>query len=154
MNDSFDVAAFQRQVIAEFREKNGKVGGMFEGWSLLVLTTVGAKSGLDRSTLLGFLRIDGEVVVVASAMGAPKNPDWFHNLRKNPEVTVETGTETYSAIATIPAGEERDALFGKVTAEAPGFAGYQEKTTRRIPVVILRRADGAFQDGAFQDCAP
>jgi deazaflavin-dependent oxidoreductase (nitroreductase family) len=136
---SFDVAAFQRQVIAEFRENKGKLGGMFEGWPLIVLTTIGATSGLNRTILLGHLEINGESVVVASAMGAPKHPAWYHNIRKNPMVTVETGTETYPAIAAIPPGEERDKLFEKVIAEAPGFADYQAKTTREIPVVVLHR---------------
>jgi deazaflavin-dependent oxidoreductase (nitroreductase family) len=139
----FDVHAFQRQVIAEFREKKGKLGGMFEGWALVVLTTVGAKSDLRRTSLLGYLEIDGKPVVVASAMGAPRNPGWYHNIRKNPMVTVETGTETYAAIAAIPPGDERDKLFDKVIGEAPGFADYQAKTTRVIPVVVLHRVEPA-----------
>jgi deazaflavin-dependent oxidoreductase (nitroreductase family) len=136
----FDVNTFQRH-IAEFREKKEKLGGMFEGWTLVVLTTVGAKTGLRRTTLLGYLEFDGKPVVVASAMGAPTHPARYHNIRHNPIVTVETGTETYEAIAAIPSGDERDKLFDKVLDEAPGFAGHQANTTRVIPVVVLHRVE-------------
>jgi deazaflavin-dependent oxidoreductase (nitroreductase family) len=136
---NFDVHAFHRQLIAEFRENKGKLSGMFEGWSLILLTTTGAKTGLRRTSLLGHLEIGGKTVVVASAMGAPTNPAWYHNIRRNPLVTIETGTETYKAIAVIPPGEERDALFARVVGEAPGFADHQAKTTREIPVVVLHR---------------
>jgi deazaflavin-dependent oxidoreductase (nitroreductase family) len=114
---------------------------MFEGWTLAVLTTVGAKSGLPRMSLLRYLEIDGKSVVVASAMGAPTHPAWYHNIRHNPMVTVETGTETYAAIAAIPPGDERDKLFDKVLDVAPGFADYQAKTTRVIPVMVLHRVE-------------
>ncbi|MDT7728810.1 MAG: hypothetical protein QOI21_5386 [Actinomycetota bacterium] len=134
---------FHRQIIAEFRENNGRLGGMFERWKLVLLTTIGAKSGLRRTSLLGHLEIDGKSLVVASAMGAPTHPAWYHNIRKNPMVTVETGTETYEAIAAIPPGEERDELFEKVVTDNPGFGEYQAKTTRIIPLVILHRVDPA-----------
>ncbi|MDF3293366.1 nitroreductase/quinone reductase family protein [Streptomyces silvisoli] len=137
----FDVNAFQRQIIAEFRANNGKMTGMFEGWSLTVLTTVGAKSGLPRETPLGYLEFDGKGVVVASANGSDRHPGWYHNIRKNPIVTVETGEETYQAIAAIPQGAERDRLFERVVAEAPGYGDYQAKTTREIPVVVLHRIE-------------
>ncbi|WP_405882616.1 nitroreductase/quinone reductase family protein [Streptomyces sp. NBC_01136] len=135
----FDVNDFQRQVIAEFRANNGKMSGMFEGWTLAVLTTVGAKSGLRRESILGYLEFDGKGIVVASSNGADKHPAWYHNIRKNPIVTVETGTDTYQAIAAIPPGQERDKLFDRVIAEAPGYADHQAKTTREIPVVVLKR---------------
>ncbi|WP_405945227.1 nitroreductase/quinone reductase family protein [Streptomyces sp. NBC_00932] len=135
----FDVNDFQRQVIAEFRANNGKMSGVFEGWKLTVLTTVGAKSGLRRESILGYLEFDGKGIVVASANGAAKHPAWYHNIRKNPIVTVETGTDTYQAIAAIPPGQERDKLFDRVITEAPGYADHQAKTTREIPVVVLNR---------------
>jgi deazaflavin-dependent oxidoreductase (nitroreductase family) len=90
---------------------------------------------------LGYLEIDGKPIVVASAMGAPTHPAWYHNIRHNPMVTVETGTETYAAIAAIPPGNERDKLFDKVLDEAPGFADHQAKTTRVIPIVVLHRVE-------------
>ncbi|WP_326824954.1 nitroreductase/quinone reductase family protein [Streptosporangium sp. NBC_01756] len=135
----FDVNEFQRQVITEFRANNGKMSGMFEGWTLAVLTTVGAKSGLRRESILGYLEFDGKGIVVASSNGADKHPAWYHNIRKNPIVTVETGSDTYQAIAAIPPAQERDKLFDRVIAEAPGYADHQAKTTREIPVVVLHR---------------
>jgi deazaflavin-dependent oxidoreductase (nitroreductase family) len=135
----FDVNEFQRQVIAEFRANNGKMSGMFEGWTLAVLTTVGAKSGLRRESILGYLEFDGKGIVVASSNGADKHPAWYHNIRRNPIVTVETGSDTYQAIAAIPPAQERDKLFDRVIAEAPGYADHQAKTTREIPVVVLHR---------------
>lgn len=143
----FDFNAFQRQVIEEFRANHGRVGGPFEGAALALLTTVGARSGAPRTSPLAYLVIDGRPMVVASAMGADKNPDWLHNIRRNPAVTVETGRETYRAIAAVPEGAERDALFAKVVADSPGFGDYQRKTTRRIPVVVLDRLDAAPADG-------
>ncbi|MFI5606244.1 nitroreductase family deazaflavin-dependent oxidoreductase [Amycolatopsis sp. NPDC051903] len=137
----FDATAFQRQVIAEFRANNGKLTGLFEGWSLVVLTTIGARTGRRRETLLGRLEVDGNAVVVASANGSDHHPAWYHNLRKNPVVTVETGEDTYRAVASVPEGAARDELFGRVVREAPGYADYQAKTARRIPVVILNRID-------------
>ncbi|MFI7706127.1 nitroreductase/quinone reductase family protein [Nonomuraea sp. NPDC049480] len=135
----FDVNEFQRQVIAEFRANSGKMSGMFEGWTLAVLTTVGAKSDLRRESILGYLDFDGKGIVVASSNGADKHPAWYHNIRKNPIVTVETGSDTYQAIAAIPPAQERDKLFDRVIVEAPGYADHQAKTTREIPVVILHR---------------
>jgi deazaflavin-dependent oxidoreductase (nitroreductase family) len=134
-----DIHAFQRRLITEFRENEGRLGGMFEGWALILLTTTGAKTGLRRTSLLGRLEIDGKLVVVASAMGAPANPAWYHNIRRNPLVTIETGTQTYEALAAIPPGDERDALFARVVDEAPGFADHQAKTSRELPVVVLHR---------------
>lgn len=141
--EEFDFHDFQRQIITEFRENNGKLGGMFEGSKLVLLTTVGAKTGLRRTNPLGYLEIDGQPLVVASAMGAPTHPAWYHNIRHNPTVTVETGTETYPAIAAIPDGAQRDELFAKVVDEDPGFGEYQAKTTRVIPVVTLHRTEPA-----------
>ncbi|MFI6302350.1 nitroreductase/quinone reductase family protein [Amycolatopsis thailandensis] len=132
---------FNDQVISEFRQNKGKLGGMFAGWRLILLTTTGAKSGERRTNPLGHLEIDGKTVVVASNMGAPRHPGWYHNIRHDHRVTIETGTESYEAIAAIPPAAERDTLFAKVVAEDPGFAEYQAKTTRELPVVILHRID-------------
>ncbi|WP_405776250.1 nitroreductase/quinone reductase family protein [Streptomyces sp. NBC_00859] len=135
----FDVNEFQRQVISDFRANSGRMSGMFEGWTLTVLTTVGARSGLHRESVLGYLELDGKGTVVASSNGADKHPGWYHNIRKNPIVTVETGTDTYRAIAAIPQAQERDRLFDRVIAEAPGYADHQARTVREIPVVVLHR---------------
>ncbi|MEV0705486.1 nitroreductase/quinone reductase family protein [Saccharopolyspora sp. NPDC050389] len=145
---NFDANAFNRQVVEEFRQNNGKLSGWMEGWSLVVLTTIGAKTGRRREGPVGYFEVDGQSLVVASAMGSPKNPAWYHNIRKNPQVTVETGTETYEAIATITTGAERDALFAGVVAQDAGMGEYQEKTTRVLPVVTLRRIDAEPIAGA------
>ena len=132
---------FHRRLIEEFRANRGALGGMFEGWSLAVLTTTGAKTGLRREVLLGYLEIDGDGVVVASANGADRHPGWYHNIRRNPIVTVETRDGAYRAIAAIPQGAAYEKLFARVVAEAPGYGDYQAQTTRRIPVVVLHRIE-------------
>lgn len=132
---------FHRRLIAEFRANRGALGGMFEGWSLAVLTTTGARTGLPREVLLGYLEIEGNGVVVASANGADRHPGWYHNIRRNPLVTVEVGGETYQAMAAIPQGAAYEKLFAQVIAQAPGYGDYQAKTTREIPAVVVHRID-------------
>lgn len=136
-----EVKNWNRQVIAEFRENGGKVGGMFEGMPLLLLTTTGAKSGQPRLSPLAYTTDNGSMVIIASKGGAPTHPDWFHNIRANPSVTVETGTETFPASASIPEGEERTRLYDQMAAQMPNFAEYQRNTTRQIPVVVLERQE-------------
>jgi deazaflavin-dependent oxidoreductase (nitroreductase family) len=127
-------------IIEEFRANEGKVGGMFEGRPLLLLHHKGAKSGTVRVNPLAYQVLeDGNLAVFASKGGAPTNPDWFHNVQANPEVTVELGTETFEARVRIPDEEERDRIWNRMKEIAPGFAEYEKKTTRKIPVVILER---------------
>ena len=135
-----DYNEFNRKLIEEFRANGGKVGGMFAGAPLLLLTTTGAKTGQPRVAPLAYTTDNGRLVVIASKGGAPTHPDWFHNLRANPDVTVEVGMETFPARATIPAGAERQRLFEQMAAQMPNFAEYQRNTTRQIPVVVLERA--------------
>ncbi|WP_326944012.1 nitroreductase/quinone reductase family protein [Amycolatopsis sp. NBC_01307] len=106
---------------------------------MIQLTTTGARTGRKHRVTLGALHIDGRLVVVASAMGLPKHPAWYHNIRKNPLVTVETDTETFEAMAAI--APDRDALFAKVVEQQPGFGDYQARTTRVLPVLVLHRLD-------------
>jgi deazaflavin-dependent oxidoreductase (nitroreductase family) len=134
-----DMNDFNQQVIAEFRANGGQVGGQFAGAPMLLLTTTGARSGQARTSPLVFTTDGDRFVIIASKGGAPTNPDWYHNVRVNPEATVEVGTETFQARATVPDGEERDRLFDQMAAQMPGFAEYQRNTTRRIPVVVLER---------------
>lgn len=141
MTETFDVHAFQRGIIAEFRANGGRVGGMFQDATLALLTTTGARTGERRTVPLGYLEVGGKPVVVASAMGAPRNPGWYHNIRRDPAVTVEVGTDRYRAMAAIPDGEEYERLFAEVVALEPGYGDYQARTTRRIPVVVLHRLD-------------
>lgn len=140
---SFDFQDFQHQVIAEFRANRGRVGGMFADSTLVLLTTTGTRTGLRRTTPLGYMEVDGQAVLVASANGAPTNPGWYHNIRNNPLVTVELGAETFEAIAAIPTSTERDQLFEKIVDQEPGYGVYQAQTTRIIPVVLLHRVDPA-----------
>jgi deazaflavin-dependent oxidoreductase (nitroreductase family) len=132
---------FNQAIIAEFRANGGRVGGRFAGRPLLLLTTVGARSGRERVIPLAY-SADGErLVVMASKGGAPSNPDWYHNLVANPDVTVERGGERFRARATVTEGAERERLFAQMAAQMPGFAAYQEQTSRRIPVIVLDRLD-------------
>jgi len=126
---------WNRQTIEVFRANGGKVGGMWEGRPLLLLTTTGAKSGQRRTNPVMYLRDGDRLLVFASKGGAPTNPDWYHNLVAHPEVTVEVGTETYETTATPLTGEERDRLFAKQAGLYPQFGEYQARTTRKIPVI-------------------
>lgn len=130
---------WNQTVISEFRANGGKVSGRFEGAPMLLLTTKGAKTGQTRVNPMMYLPDGDRMLVFASKAGAPTNPDWYHNLVANPEVTVEVGTETITAAATVVTGEERDRLYRKQAELYPGFADYEKKTTRTIPVVALKR---------------
>jgi deazaflavin-dependent oxidoreductase (nitroreductase family) len=107
---------------------------------MLLLTTTGRRSGQPRTNPVVYTTDNGRYVIIASKGGAPTNPDWFHNLRANPEVIVEIGGETFPARATVPEGAERDRLFTRMVDQMPGFGEYQTMTTRQIPVVLLERA--------------
>ncbi|MEU4517484.1 nitroreductase family deazaflavin-dependent oxidoreductase [Amycolatopsis sp. NPDC024027] len=135
-----DMNDFNNQVVAEFRANEGKVGNYFEGKNVLLLTTTGAKSGAERLSPLVYTRDGDRYVVAASMGGAPKNPAWYHNLVANPKVTVEVGTEKFEATATVIADRaERDRLYAGMVAHAEGFAEYETKTDRVIPIVVLER---------------
>jgi len=125
------------KVIEEFRANGGEVGGDFEGAPLLLLHTTGAKSGQERVNPVMYQDLGGPVAVFASKAGASDNPDWYHNLRANPEVRVELGTETRSFRARVADVQEREPIWSKQKQDFPGFAEYEEKTDRTIPVVIL-----------------
>ena len=127
------------QVINEFRANEGKVGGPFKGAPLLLLHTTGAKSGKERISPLMYLPDGNRMLIFASKGGAPTNPDWYYNLQTHPEVTVEVGTETFNVKASEITGEERDRLYAEQARRYSNFAEYQEKTTRKIPVVALER---------------
>ena len=136
-----DMNDFNAQIIEEFRANEGKVGGGFEGAPLLLLTTTGAKSGKERVAPLAYLADGGRIFVFGSKAGAPTNPDWIHNIRANPSVTVEIRTDRYAARAVEVEGSERDEIFAKQVAAMPPFAEYVEKAGDRvIPVVELVRS--------------
>jgi deazaflavin-dependent oxidoreductase (nitroreductase family) len=130
-----DVKAYNAKLIEEFRAR----GGVEPGRQLLLLTTIGARSGEPRTTPMMFIPDGDRLLVIASNAGAPRDPDWFRNLVAHPEVTVEVTGDTYQATAVVPTGAERDRLFADVVAQYPFFADHQAKITRTIPVVALER---------------
>lgn len=127
---------YNQTVIETFRKNGGKVQG---GMNLLLLTTTGAKSGQPRIAPLAYSTDGDRYVVAASKGGAPSNPDWYFNVVANPIVTIEVGDEKFQARATIADGAERDRLYAAHAELMPGFAEYETKTTRRIPIVLLER---------------
>ncbi len=128
---------FNARLIDEFRANGGSVGGMFEGTPLLLLHTTGARTGRERVNPLGYLRDGERLVIFAANGGARTNPDWYHNLVANPEVTVEVGSETTSGVATVLSGDERDRLFAEEVRWHPTLGKYQEGTSRIIPVIAI-----------------
>ena len=136
--DTETLKAFNKTITDEFRANDGKVGGQFEGANLLLLTTTGAKSGEPRVSPLAYFRVDDKLLILGSFAGADVNPAWVHNLRANPAARVEIGNESSDVTARELPPAERDELFPKITAVAPGFAEYQAKTTRIIPVFELQ----------------
>jgi len=137
--DKDDFHEFNGRVIAEFRANGGKVGPPFEGATLLLLTTTGAKPGQPRLAPLAYLEVEGMMVIVGSKAGSDTNPDWVHNLRANPRAHIEVGTEAYDVLARELPLDERNEAFPKIAAVAPGFGGYQERTNRVIPLFELQR---------------
>jgi deazaflavin-dependent oxidoreductase (nitroreductase family) len=133
------VQDFNRKIIDEFRANEGRVGGPFEGAPMLLLTHTGAKSGEQRTNPLVYLADGERFIIFASKGGYPTNPDWFHNLKANPNATIEVGTETIDVRATQLHGEERDRLWAANARERPMFSEYEERTTRVIPVIALER---------------
>ena len=128
------------KIIEEFRANAGKVGGPFEGAPLLLLHTTGARSGRERVNPMMYLPEGDRLYVFASKAGAPTNPDWYHNLVAHPRATVEVGADRFDVTAAVVTGPERDRLYAEQSTRYPGFAEYQEKTDRVIPVVELARA--------------
>jgi deazaflavin-dependent oxidoreductase (nitroreductase family) len=130
---------FNQQIISEFRANEGKVGGGFSGAPMVLLTTVGAKSAKRHTTPLVYLPEGDRLFIFASFAGAAANPAWYHNILANPRVSIEVGPDTYDADAIVLDGDERDRVFAAQVSAMPGFAGYQAKTTRVIPVIELRK---------------
>ncbi len=128
------------KIIEEFRANGGEVGGNFEGAPLLLLHTVGARTGQPRVNPMMYLRVPGGYAVFASKAGAPVNPDWYHNLLAHPQVTAEIGAGSVELQARVAQGEERERIWAAQKAAYPGFADYERQTTRQIPVVVLEPA--------------
>jgi deazaflavin-dependent oxidoreductase (nitroreductase family) len=126
-----------KAIIDEFRANEGRIGGRFEGRTLLLLHTKGAKSKQERINPVAYVRDGERFVVIASKGGAPTNPDWYYNIVANPALTVEVGTEKFQVRATVAEEPERTRLYNKMIEMMPGFGDYQQKTTRVIPVIVL-----------------
>jgi deazaflavin-dependent oxidoreductase (nitroreductase family) len=134
-----DMADFNQTIIAEFRANGGKLGGQFDGATMLLLHHKGAKSGQERVNPLAYQQVGENVAVFASKGGAPTNPDWYYNLLAHPATTVEIGTETVPVVARVAGSDERTKIWEKQKKDAPGFADYEKNTPREIPVVILEK---------------
>lgn len=132
-----DLNERNKKIIAEFRANDGRVGGNFEGKTLLLLHTTGAKSGQERINPLACIKDGDRLAVIASKGGADTHPDWYYNVIANPQVTVEFGTEKFQAQTTIAKEPERTRLYAKMVEVMPGFGDYRRKTTRVIPVIVL-----------------
>jgi deazaflavin-dependent oxidoreductase (nitroreductase family) len=125
------------KIIEEFRANGGKVGGYFEGTPMVILHHTGARSGQERVTPLVY-QADGDALVIfASKGGAPDNPAWYHNVVAHPDVTVEVGAATEPRRARVATGDERERLWSRQKELIPGFADYEARTTRQIPVIVL-----------------
>jgi deazaflavin-dependent oxidoreductase (nitroreductase family) len=132
------MTAFNAKIADEFRANNGKVGGVFDGNELLLLTTIGAKSGQPRLSPLSCKRIDGKLLIIAGYGGADTNPSWVYNLRANPRAHVELAGESFDVTAREVPPAERDDIIPKLTAAVSAFAEYQAKTSRVIPIFELQ----------------
>jgi deazaflavin-dependent oxidoreductase (nitroreductase family) len=130
-------ADFNAQIIEEFHANDGRVGGMFEGSTLLLLHHTGAKSGTSRINPLAYQPAGDRYVIFASKAGAPTNPDWYYNLKAHPDVKIEVGADTIDVLATEAQGDERERLFRAQVERVPQFGEYEQKTDRVIPVIVL-----------------
>jgi len=132
-----EVNDWNKKTIDEFRANGGKVGGPFEGRTLLLLHTIGAKSKQERINPVAYVKDGDRWIVIASKGGAPTNPSWYYNIVANPNLTIEVGTEKYKVRAVVAEEPERTRLYNKMVEMMPGFDDYRKKTTRKIPVFVL-----------------
>ena len=135
-----DPLAYNARLVEEYRANGGKLSGQLAGSRLMLLTTTGAKTGLPRVAPLGFATEGDRWLVIASANGSPKAPDWYHNLVANPEVTVELGSERIPARAMTAEGAERDRLWDYLMSQMPFISEHEQRAGRQIPIVILERS--------------
>jgi deazaflavin-dependent oxidoreductase (nitroreductase family) len=123
--------------VSLYRRTNGKVGGRIAGLQVLLLTTIGRKTGEERTTPLGYFIEDGNYIITASNAGRNANPAWFLNLRANPHVKIEIQDQQVEAKAEVVPPEKRTSLWSKLISLSPQYANYSKKTNREIPMVIL-----------------
>jgi deazaflavin-dependent oxidoreductase (nitroreductase family) len=134
-----------QHTIAEFRANHGRVGGYFDGAPLLLLHTVGARSGQPRINPMMYLADGDRYLVFATKAGADSHPDWYWNLKANPDVVIEVGDEVLTVRAAELTGADRDEKYRTQAERFPAFAGYEQKTTRTIPVIVLTRRAGVAE---------
>lgn len=134
------MSGFNQTIVEEFRANQGQVGGVFAGAPLLLLHSKGAKTGQARVNPLMYQAVDGTFAIFGSKGGAPRNPDWYHNVLANPETQIEVGTETIGVSARVTSGEERERIWTRQKKLYPQFAQYEQATSRQIPVLLLERA--------------
>jgi deazaflavin-dependent oxidoreductase (nitroreductase family) len=133
---------FNTKIIEEFQANEGRVGGPLAGATMILIRHIGAKSGIERvSPLACSLQADGRFAIVASDGGSPTHPDWYYNLKANPRITVEVGTQTLTVLAEELDDTARAELWPKLVAESPAVGEFQTRTTRQIPVFMLTRQD-------------
>lgn len=133
---------FNSRTITEFRKNHGRVGGYFEGAPLLLLHTIGRRTGIERVKPVMYLKDRERYLIFASKGGAETNPDWYHNLKAHPDVQIEVGDEMIDVHAEEVLGAEHDLLYGRQASLYPRFADYQRQTKRVIPVIALNRTGG------------
>lgn len=132
---------------ALYRRTGGKMGSHLPGWPdtrILLLNHTGAKSGAQRTSPLMYREHGDAIAIVASKAGQPTNPAWFHNLRANPDATIEIGSDVRAVRARVATDEERERLWPEFVARFPGYEFYERNAQgRKIPVVVLEPRQGA-----------
>ena len=139
MSQSSGHSGWNDKTIDEFRSNAGKVGGYFEGAPMVLIHHIGARSGTERVNPLVYLPDAEDMVIAGTKGGAPTNPDWYHNLKAHPRITVEVGTATFGVEATEVTGNQRDELWRRLVELRPGMAAYESKTSRVFPMFRLTR---------------
>jgi deazaflavin-dependent oxidoreductase (nitroreductase family) len=138
-NSFFNIFRFFMAIyISLYRLTGGKFGGKVQGLPVLLLTTIGRKTGKKRITPLGYIEQDGDYVVTATNAGFETHPAWFHNLKSHPQVALQIGDKQLTAVAEIADSSLRKQLWAKFVERAPGYGAYEKSTTREIPIVLLR----------------
>jgi deazaflavin-dependent oxidoreductase (nitroreductase family) len=133
---------FNARIVEEFRARGGHVNGTLADLALILVHHIGVRSGKERVVpLVYFAQPDGRLVIIASNGGVPEHPAWYHNLKANPKVMVEVGTETFRVVAKELEGEERFLVWPKIVEESPAAAEFQRTTSRTIPVFMLTREE-------------
>jgi deazaflavin-dependent oxidoreductase (nitroreductase family) len=139
VSESSGPGGWNQKIIEEFRSNAGKVGGTFEGAGMVLIHHIGARTGTERVNPVVYLPDGDDMIIAATKGGSPTNPDWYHNLKSHPDITVEVGTETFPVQAREVTGAERDELWRRLVEMRPGFAEYETKTSRLFPMFRLTR---------------